>query len=66
MFYKFQIIRIFIVFFIFITNTNAENIAYIDMEFILKNSKLGMSINKQIKKKKRNRSKKFKINGRGY
>ena len=61
MFYKFQIIKIFIVFFIFITNSNAENIAYIDMEFILKNSMLGMSINKQIDKKNETGQKNLKL-----
>ena len=51
MFHKFQIIKIFILFLIFINHSIAENIAFIDMESILKNSKLGVSINKQIEKK---------------
>ena len=51
MFHKFQIIKIFILFLIFTTHSSGENIAFIDMESILKNSKLGVSINKQIEKK---------------
>ena len=51
MFRKLQIIQILILFFIFTSTSNAQNIAFIDMDIILKNSKLGISINKQIDKK---------------
>ena len=51
MFRKLQIIQILILFFIFTSTSNAQNIAFIDMDIILKNSKLGISINNQIDKK---------------
>ena len=48
---KTQIIKILIFFLIFNGVSNAQNIAFIDMEIILKNSKIGISINEQIDKK---------------
>ena len=51
MFRKLQIIQILILFIIFTSTSNAQNIAFIDMDIILKNSKLGISINNQIDKK---------------
>ena len=46
-----QIIKILIFFFIFNGVSKAQNIAFIDMDTILKNSKIGISINDQIDKK---------------
>ncbi len=46
-----QIIKILIFFFIFNGVSQAQNIAFIDMDTILKNSEIGISINDQIDKK---------------
>ena len=46
-----QIIKILIFFFIFNGVSKAQNIAFIDMDTILKNSEIGISINDQIDKK---------------
>ena len=51
MFLKLKITITLIIFFVFTSITNAQNIAFIDMDIILKKSKLGISINKQIEKK---------------
>ena len=48
---KKQIITIIILLFIFNVASYAQNIAFIDMDIILKNSKIGISINEQIDKK---------------
>ena len=48
---KIQIIKILILLFVFNSASNAQNIAFIDMDIILKDSKLGISINEQINKK---------------
>ena len=48
---KIQIVRILTLFFIFSGTSYAQNIAFIDMDIILKNSKIGISINEQIDKK---------------
>ena len=57
---KTQIIKILIFFLIFNGVSNAQNIAFIDMEIILKNSKIGISINEQIDKKTKNGQKNLK------
>jgi len=46
-----KLVRIITLFFIFSGTSYAQNIAFIDMDIILKNSKIGISINEQIDKK---------------